>query len=95
MTRLGIFLSNSFVYTFVFYSELGATLKAFYPAHTMSASRRAQVQALCGVRSGPLIDRVESYMAAVDVWSRRGNAKAVKSAGTGVIAVCCLLAAER
>ncbi|PWZ02474.1 hypothetical protein BCV70DRAFT_196719 [Testicularia cyperi] len=60
----------------------------------MSASRRAQIQALCGMRSGPLIDRVESYLAAVDLWSRRGNAKAVKNAGTGVVAVCCFLAAE-
>lgn len=61
----------------------------------MAASRRAQIQALCGVRTGPLIDRVESYLAAVDIWSRRGNAKAVKNAGTGVVAVCCYLAAER
>ncbi|KAJ9474810.1 Heat shock protein 78, mitochondrial [Pseudozyma hubeiensis] len=60
----------------------------------MAASRRAQIQSLCGARSGPLIDRSESYLAAVDVWSRRGNQKAVKNAGTGVVAVCCYLAAE-
>ncbi|SPO28984.1 uncharacterized protein UTRI_04968_B [Ustilago trichophora] len=60
----------------------------------MAASRRAQIQSLCGVRTGPLIDRVESYLAAVDIWSRRGNAKAVKNAGTGVVAICCYLAAE-
>ncbi|SNX86160.1 uncharacterized protein MEPE_04869 [Melanopsichium pennsylvanicum] len=60
----------------------------------MSASRRAQIQSLCGIRTGPLIDRAESYFAAVDIWSRRGNQKAVKNAGTGVVAVCCYLAAE-
>ncbi|KAF6766919.1 Origin recognition complex, subunit 6 [Kalmanozyma brasiliensis GHG001] len=60
----------------------------------MAASRRAQIQSLCGVRTGPLIDRVESYLAAVDIWSRRGNQKAVKNAGTGVVAICCYLAAE-
>ncbi|SPO27825.1 uncharacterized protein UTRI_04968 [Ustilago trichophora] len=60
----------------------------------MAASRRAQIQSLCGVRTGPLIDRVESYLAAVDIWSRRGNAKAVKNAGTGIVAICCYLAAE-
>ncbi|KAJ1020550.1 hypothetical protein NDA13_005865 [Ustilago tritici] len=60
----------------------------------MAASRRAQIQSLCGVRTGALIDRVESYLAAVDIWSRRGNAKAVKNAGTGVVAICCYLAAE-
>lgn len=62
---------------------------------TMAASRRAQIQSLCAVRSGPLIDRVESYLAAVDIWSRRGNQKAVKNAATGVVAICCYLAAER
>lgn len=61
---------------------------------TMAASRRAQIQSLCGARTGPLIDRAESYLAAVDIWSRRGNQKAVKNAGTGVVAVCCYLAAE-
>ncbi|CDS01599.1 uncharacterized protein SPSC_04652 [Sporisorium scitamineum] len=60
----------------------------------MAASRRAQIQSLCGARTGPLIDRVESYLAAVDIWSRRGNQKAVKNAGTGVVAICCYLAAE-
>ncbi|KIS67778.1 uncharacterized protein UMAG_04271 [Mycosarcoma maydis] len=60
----------------------------------MAASRRAQIQLLCGARTGPLIDRAESYLAAVDIWSRRGNQKAVKNAGTGVVAVCCYLAAE-
>ncbi|EPQ29005.1 uncharacterized protein PFL1_03295 [Pseudozyma flocculosa PF-1] len=59
-----------------------------------AASRRAQVRSLLSARSGILVDRAESYLAAVDVWAGQGNAKVVQRIGTGLVAVCCWLAAE-
>ncbi|PWN47901.1 hypothetical protein IE53DRAFT_371067 [Violaceomyces palustris] len=59
----------------------------------MASSRRAQIRSLCGP-TGPLVDRTESYVAAIDIWAGQGNAKAIKNVGPGLVAICAWLAAE-
>ncbi|KAN0060485.1 hypothetical protein ACQY0O_007816 [Thecaphora frezii] len=60
----------------------------------MASTRRAQVRSLLKSHSGAVVDRAESYLAAVDVWAHQGNAKIVQRVGPGLVAVCCYLAAQ-
>ena len=49
---------------------------------------------LAGTTLEALTSRCESYLAAVDVWASKGNGRALKQAGSGLVAICAWKAAK-